>query len=185
MKVLDAKRRFTAAERRPHVAKLYKRGYSQSAIAEKFGVSQFTISKDIAKLEKQFKAEQAIIIVDRKMEMEMMIKETLAELWEQYELSKQDRKKVTTIKRRDGTVESVATITEKSIADPRWMQQIRGCYDQLAKLWHVNQPMQINVLQQEIIALLINGQVDIEEVRQDFPEIADKFFEQKGLLIDG
>lgn len=69
-------------ERRKEVAKLYLRGVSQTEIAERLGVVQSTISKDVSALLEQWKATQERTIDDAVTRQLEELKQIISTAWQ-------------------------------------------------------------------------------------------------------
>lgn len=111
---------------RAEMVKLMRRGYTQSTIAERFGVSQQQISKDWLNLHDEMKNEvkrDYVVVVNMRLEQ---LGEVLREAWEALEQSKSKVDK-------DGNEFSKP-------ADPEYMRVILSTIDQMCDLEGVAVP---------------------------------------------
>ncbi len=176
-----------AAERRPKVATLYLKGWTQANIAKQFGVSQQRISQDIKAIRKEW-LNSALRDFDTMKEQELRRIDVLeSEYWEQYEASKQDKE--TTTKEAIGVGESkrhkVKVTTVKRDGDPRYLQGVQWCVEQRCKILGIYEASKINVKVDDwktaVIDDLRNGQISPDEVNELWPDLASEFFKSAGV----
>ena len=106
-------------QRRMQVARIMLRGVtSQRALADKLGVSQTTIHKDIKVLEKKWIAEQLDNITETKARSLAELDQIIEEAWTAWEKSKKKKHQVTQRKKldKDGNefIETTTTVKEST-----------------------------------------------------------------------
>ncbi len=118
-------------EHRAQAAQWHKEGWSNQDIAEALGIAEYTVCRDLAFVRAQLMA-KAIDNMDAKLNAELeKINLIEQEAWEQWELSKKERTTQTATK---GSVNKNSLKIETRGADPRYMETIRWCSEQRAKL---------------------------------------------------
>jgi len=184
------KQTLPAAERRPKVATLYLKGWNQTSIAQQFGVTQATISKDLKAIRKEW-LESSIRDFDTLKEQELKRIDVLErEYWKQYEAS-QDAKETTSKEAIDiggKKRHKVRTTSTQRDGDPRYLQGIQWCIEQRCKILGIYEASKINVKVDDwktaVIEDLRNGQLSPEEVRELWPDLAGEFFRLANVATD-
>jgi hypothetical protein len=116
-----------ANERRPKVAELYLAGKHQTAIAEVFGVSQATISRDLDAIKKDWQ-ESALVVFDEIKAKELAKVDNLErEYWDAWQESK-------VLKSKDDDGEDVRLSKD---GDPRFLSGVQWCIEQRLKIFGV------------------------------------------------
>jgi len=141
---VSTRRQQQIADRRRNVANLYLRGDWQPAIAEKVGVSQSTISRDLAVVRKQW-------LKDASRDYDAKVAEELAkidaielEAWTEWEKSK-DRKRAKKMTKKSlkgdavQLIEETATI-ETLLPEARYLEIIQKCVVRRCKLLGLDAP---------------------------------------------
>lgn len=107
----STKKRAIAGKRRQEVAEMYLAGKHQSEIAEHFGVSQVTISKDIKILQREWQKEAT-----------MSVAEVISRELQELKRLKKEHK------------EAYNRSTKNSNGDPRFLDGILKCTEQILKI---------------------------------------------------
>lgn len=128
-------------------AELHLKGWRQIDIADRLGLSQSTISNDIAEIRQRWRERQAVAI-DEALSREIAnIALMERELWEAWEASKRTRRRVVQESERqrnkDGQPEGNAQMVqvgqkvtvEERTGDPRYIEKLQWCSEQRAKLY--------------------------------------------------
>jgi predicted transcriptional regulator len=121
---VNARKNLVLANRRQRVAELYLKGLSQGAIAEELGVKQSTVSRDLKRIQEDWR-QSTIRDFDLARE-EQLKKLTMVEQegWSGYERSQKPQQEAR-VKEGD---QSKATKTMKSrVGDPRFLDVILKC----------------------------------------------------------
>ncbi len=134
-------RKTEIASRRQQVAEMYLRGMYQADIADKLGVNQATISRDLAELRKEW-LERSINHIDQKKAIELAKLDRLeVTFWDAWERSLQDAETVIV---RDGPIGS--THEKKSVGqsgNPAFLEGVLKCIDKRCEIIGINAPKQI------------------------------------------
>ena len=146
----QTKKKLKAAARRPQVATLYLKGWSQGDLAAEFNVNQSTISRDLEKIQQGWlKAAKASFDAVKAKEL-ARIDRLEREYWEQYEASKKPFKKVVTKGKGKGdakqpTTLEKTTVVEDRLGDSRYLVGIQWCVEQRLRIFGVYEETKIRV----------------------------------------
>lgn len=123
--------------RRAIVSDMYLKGYQQTVIAKKVGVTQQQVSYDLKILMQQWKAEQ-LKNIDEMVTAELIkINKLEVEYYEAWEKSKG---KDTTIK-RSGKIEKpefIQQVENSNFGDPRYLAGVQWCVNKRCELLGLN-----------------------------------------------
>ena len=179
-------------DRRVKVARDYLAGDYQTVIAERYGVSQGTISNDLKAIRLQWQEEYAATFDTMVAEQLAKIDKIERQAWQAWEDSKKDAETVT----QEGTAEMVAKITKKRVGqtgNPQFLQQVQWCIEQRLKIIggyakDKREERKLNNEEKwitELIEALQKGRVSPEEVQVLFPDLAESFFIRAGVNVSG
>ena len=133
------------------ISDLYLKGNGQYQIAEKLGISQATVSRDIKVLIRYWKIMQQKNVDSLKEQELAKINKLEVEAWEAWEKSKTQFRS-TTIKRQGLTKENIETLpaettvrTEDQCGDPRFLQSVQWCIQRRIEIFGLNSPLEVNV----------------------------------------
>jgi predicted transcriptional regulator len=130
------------------IAKLDRRGYSQSEIARVVGVSQQQISEDLKVIRKRYREEAMAEYKERVEEKRAQLREVRAEAWRAWERSKKDARKVVEEERTlsDGTEgsEKKTTTTEGQLPDATYLRVVIETLRDECSLDGLNAPQKVN-----------------------------------------
>jgi len=132
------------AQRQEQVANLYLRQMSQMEIAETLGVSQQTISNDLAAIKRRWHQQATIKIESAKAAEIARINLLERQYWHAWDASK-GSKEVTKSKRTDAT-ETKAEVQverESQTGDPRYLEGVRWCVTKRCEILGLNAPTKI------------------------------------------
>lgn len=119
--------RVARVARRKDVAKLYLKGWTQAAIAEKLGVAQGTISSDLRMVQKEWR-QSAVRAVQARHVIEMAKLDALErELWEAWETSRQPTRGVGIVKEVATGKEMHRSNQKEQNGDPRFLAIVQKC----------------------------------------------------------
>jgi hypothetical protein len=127
------------------ISKLYLEGHSQWEIHTKLGISQATVSRDIAILIRYWRI-SATKNIDTAMQIELTrINKLEIEYWQAWERSKEENKKKS-IKQKYITSElkqplEISSATEDRNGDPRYLQGVQWCVETRCKILGINAPI--------------------------------------------
>jgi len=152
------KSRFPAqiARDRRHIGTLYLQGCLQADIAEKVGVSQATVSRDLKALHKKWLASASRDFATAKAKEIAKIDHLERTYYAAWERSCEDAKTITqkqkgkAAKRKDQDGEFIAErpaevskISKEQAGDPRFLQGVQWCIDKRCKIWGVDAPVKV------------------------------------------
>ena len=110
----------------------YLRGDTQMAIAERLGLSQGQISRDLAKVQKRWRESSLVDINEAKQRELERIDVLEREYWQAWENSKGEQQRSTASKTGD---QSRAQIVKyESAGDPRFLAGVQWCVEQRCKI---------------------------------------------------
>ncbi len=136
------------AERdRLQVSRMYNEGYIQFEISQKLGISQATVSRDIAFLIAQWQKDGLKNIDEQRTRELMRINKLEREYWEAWEASKAG-KKVTHSKdvhEIDRSRQEIGERLEEIPGDPRYLAGVQWCISERCKLLGLNAPEHLKV----------------------------------------
>jgi len=130
------------------ISKLYLEGHSQWEIHTKLGISQATVSRDIAILIRYWRI-SATKNIDTAMQIELTrINKLEMEYWQAWERSKGESKKKS-IKQRGHKQQEGADVIPVEISsqvedrngDPRYLQGVQWCVETRCKILGINAPI--------------------------------------------
>lgn len=148
-------------QRREAVSRMYRRGIAQWKIAQKFGVTQQTISIDLKTIREQWR-ESAIRDFDSHREEQLAkLDEIEREAWNAWQQSKQDAITHVGGISADKTVDK--TTTAKQVGDPRYLQIVKDCIERRCKMLGLDAPEKIEH----------GGKLEIETVKQAIADLSD------------
>lgn len=163
------------AEREQHLIQMaaYRlKGWTQHQIAEALGISQATVSGDLAEVHRRWEAEQVKKIEQYKTMELARIDKILAEAWTSWERSKEKRRERVTQRStgEDGesTRRSVKTVDQ--LGDPRFLREIARCIEARCKilgLFASDDNGFTDAVRNEIHKIVINNTV----ANRDHPQI--------------
>lgn len=138
---------------RRRIADLYLQGETQIDIAEKVGISQGTVSRDIKFLQ-DFWLKSSLIDFDEAKSKELAKVDRLErEYWDAWERSCEDAESTTEkeIELDDRTIRKEATQTAKGQAgDPRFLAGVQWCIEKRCKILGLDAPIKKDVLNKEL-----------------------------------
>lgn len=138
MAARSTKDEMTYTERRMEVATLYLEGWRQSDLAERFGVNQSTISRDLAAIRQQWLESTLIDFNEAKARELARIDKLEREYWEQYEASKGGRTVATVQEAAGGKRQTVRK--ETRTGDPRYLSGVQWCIEQRLRIFGLYAP---------------------------------------------
>ena len=110
----------------------YLRGDTQMAIAERLGLSQGQISRDLAKIQRRWRESSLVDINEAKQRELERIDVLEREYWQAWENSKGEQQRSTASKTGD---QSRAQIVKyESAGDPRFLAGVQWCVEQRCKI---------------------------------------------------
>lgn len=119
------------------ISSRYLRGEYQVDIAKSLGVSQGTVSNDLAELQRRWMASSIRDFDEIKAQQLARIDELEREYWEQYQASKKPFRRVTRKRRgtkpEDAQIERAVTIEQRT-GDPRYLSGIQWCVAERNKI---------------------------------------------------
>lgn len=142
----------TTAERDAHrqrIAELYLRQWSQLDIANELKISQPTVSRDLAAVQKQWR-ESAVLDMNEAKQRELARIDTLErEYWQAWEASKKDivttRQKGIKIEGREVDVKEVTLEKRTSTGNPAYLAGVMSCIEQRCKILGLVAPPNVNI----------------------------------------
>lgn len=194
--------KFTSAERRAHiltVESLYLSGNTQADIAARIGVSQQQISKYLAKLQSAWLARLGEKLESAKGRELARLDRLEREYWDAWERSKQNIP-TTANKAKTVTVEAYTeaglmevpalerewTHTERGqVGNPSFLQGVRDCIEMRMRIvgGFADKAILIKTPEDKIVEYLRAGKLDPAEVRARFPNKAQAWFAQAGIVV--
>jgi len=139
----------TIDHHRKIIAELYLKQWRQVDIAEKLGIDQATVSRDLSAVRKMWRKD-ASLSFDAAKAQELARIDTLEnEYWRQYEASQEEFVRTMTEKnlppvteggrQKEGTTKA-RVIKETRIGDPRYLSGIQWCIEQRCKILGIEAP---------------------------------------------
>lgn len=136
----------TEAERdRREISRLYLKGMYQTDIAEKLGLSQPTVSRDIKLLIEEWKVERVYDINEAKARELAKVDNLELEYWDAWRRSQENAEKE--IKKAKGITkdgknvnQEVQKISEGQVGDPRFLTGIQWCIERRCLILGVDAP---------------------------------------------
>ena len=110
----------------------YLRGDTQMAIAERLGLSQGQISRDLAKVQKRWRESSLVDINEAKQRELERIDVLEREYWQAWENSKGEQQRSTASK--DGDRSRAQIVKYESAGDPRFLAGVQWCVEQRCKI---------------------------------------------------
>ncbi len=152
-------------DRRREAARLYREGHTQAAIADRLGVHQGTVSKDLEAVRAEWAAAAAADVGVVKARELAKLDAMEAELWEAWRRSvgehvKQTR--TTTPGPGDTVRVEVSEVREELAGDPRYLAQIRDCVERRCKILGLDAPKELRT-SGDVAVKVVSG-VDLERV---------------------
>jgi predicted transcriptional regulator len=145
------------ASRRQKVAEMYLSGSYQSSIADKLGIDQATVSRDLAELRKEW-LERSINHVDQKKAIELAKLDRLeVTYWEAWERSKQNAR--TVIKRHTPDGNSTERKIEQKVGNPTFLEGVLKCIDRRCQLLGLDAPKRTEMTGKD------GGPIEVNDVR--------------------
>lgn len=147
--------------RRREILEKYCQGFSVAEIAAEIGITKGAINRHIGAMRKEWKQHRLEMIDDQKADIENGIRKVMREAWLAWYRSCEDQEVV-----REGKKMAhgePAPYSEKirkgQAGDPRFLDQVRSCLDQLVKLYGLNEPdkMDVNHHNNPLIVDLVVG----------------------------
>ncbi len=138
---LAPSKRLALLQRRRQVAELYLRSWTQTAIAERLGVTQPTICEDLKRIRQQWR-ESAIRDFDAAREQELQKLDLVErEAWAAWERSQQVQE--STRVTQDGSGKRAQKTVEHPVGDPRYLEQVHKCIAARRALLGLDAPTRI------------------------------------------
>lgn len=140
---------FTRQEHAARAVEMYLRRKTQRQIAAALGISQPTVSRYLRAAERKWAAENAHNLDALKAEELERIRVLEVDYQEGYERSKQQRRRTRTKTRHGGgggragdagTPVEVEVTTEQPVGDPRFLDGVKWCVEQRAKIFGMYAP---------------------------------------------
>ena len=110
----------------------YLRGDTQMAIAERLGLSQGQISRDLAKIQRRWRESSLVDINEAKQRELERIDVLEREYWQAWENSKGEQQRSTASK--DGDRSRAQIVKYESAGDPRFLAGVQWCVEQRCKI---------------------------------------------------
>ena len=159
------KTKFQKERDREQTADMYLRGMRQSDIAEKLGVSQQQISRDLKTIQKQWRELTTINLDEAKQKELARIDQVEREYWTEWERSRDERTKTRKEKALVGdgeTARGKATIeTEERLGDPRYLQGVQWCITKRCEVLGLNAPTKVDSSQTgDVLIRVVYGDED-------------------------
>ena len=125
----------TAFEREAQLVEIkdaYLRGDTQMSIAQRFGLSQSQISRDLATIQRRWRESSIVDIYEAKQRELERIDVLEREYWQAWEASKGEQSRSTASK--TGDVARAQVVKYESAGDPRFLAGIQWCIEQRCKI---------------------------------------------------
>jgi len=174
---------------RRRISDMYLRGVLQVDIAEELGLSQPTISNDLASLHKEW-LKTAVANFDSIKANELAKIDRLErEYWTAWERSQEDAetsKQVGVVvngKLKDGRAEK----TKKGQSgNPSFLTGVQWCIEQRLKIFGIYEAIKIREVswQDDIVQMLISGDISPADVKLAYPDLALDFFKRANVTAD-
>ena len=110
----------------------YLRGDTQMSIAERLGLSQSQISRDLAKIQRRWRESSLVDINEAKQRELERIDVLEREYWQAWENSKGEQQRSTASKM--GDVNRAQIVKYESSGDPRFLAGVQWCVEQRCKI---------------------------------------------------
>lgn len=148
---------FTDAEREEvllEVARLDRRGYSQYRIAKLIGVSQPMVHQYLQKIKKRYEEETLAERAAKVNEVYHTYRDIMAEAWDGYEKSKEDRKQR---KREDSVFGETSGYKESEtvegrLADVGYLRVVQECVSGIRDLYGLDAPKKVETDNRHTVA---------------------------------
>jgi len=127
-----------ADKRRPEVARLYLEGAFQTDIAEQLGVTQATISRDLARIRKEWISSATVNYNEAVAKELARIDNVEREAWEAWRRSQQDAVQVRSGVQAEKSTD--VTIRTGQTGNPAYMRVILECVKQRCDILGITQP---------------------------------------------
>lgn len=155
-------------QRRPHVAELYLRGWSQTRIGEKLGVTQATISNDLKAIQKAW-AESAIFDFNEAVGRELARIDNLEQVYWEAWFNSQAGATVRTASKSDAKGAASSVKTFDSVGDKRYLDGVQWCIEQRVKIMGLAAPEKITLSWKDKLPDEYKDRAD--EVQQQFTQL--------------
>lgn len=132
-------------EMRAEIATLYKRGWNQYELAEKFGLSQPAIWSHIRKMKDKWLEEQAAGIEEIQALQIERILDVMRVAWEAFEKSKGRRVRTTSVREPKDSKDSkmptkVTRHAEEMNGDPRYLDKVMWAIEKINQMYQLDKP---------------------------------------------
>ena len=125
----------TAFEREAQLVEIkdaYLRGDTQMSIAQRFGLSQCQISRDLATIQRRWRESSIVDLNEAKRRELERIDVLEREYWQAWEASKGEQQRSTASK--TGDVARAQVVKYESAGDPRFLAGVQWCVEQRCKI---------------------------------------------------
>lgn len=179
------------SERQAIVARLYMvEDMTQMEIAQELGVSQSTISKDVAKIHEEFKMRQTLPLQwykEQQLQKLNAIEKAAREGWER-SIGKSTRvvEKSSLDNNNQLVITEKVETTDELPGDPRFLNQMIACVDRRIRILGLDEPQEliINTLEGRLTKLIKEGRVTFDMLENDVGrQQALKFFNIAGMEV--
>jgi transcriptional regulator with XRE-family HTH domain len=160
------------AERRRGIAADYLRGMSQPKLAEKYGVSQPTVSRDLEYIRHEWLKSTLIDFNEAKARELAMIDDIQAEAWDAWARSKITKLKASTVDGPQGR--TVSAIKEERDGNPQFLAIVQWAIEQRCKIFGLYEAAKIS----------FNWRQAVEEQGLNAGDIFEKMVENFTKIID-
>jgi hypothetical protein len=165
---------------------MYLQGKLQAEIAEELGLSQSTISNDLASLHQEW-IKTAVSNFDEVKARELArIDQLEREYWQAWQRSLKNEE--TAIQKQ---IETAAGLRKEAMkkargqaGDPRFLDGIQWCIEQRLKIFGIYEATKLKIFgwQDEVLALIRDGRITLDDARQELgDELATELFERVGI----
>ena len=131
----------------------YLRGDTQMVIAERLGLSQGQISRDLAKIQRRWRESSLVDINEAKQRELERIDVLEREYWQAWENSKGEQQRSTASKQ--GELSRAQIVKYESAGDPRFLAGVQWCVEQRCKILGLYAPLRSEV------AATIDGELHV------------------------
>src|SRR5436190_3827327 len=175
---MAAHQKLEMLQRRQKVADLYLQGLSQASIAEQLEVSQTSVARDLAKIERSWR-ESAIRDFDAAKERELQRLALIEKnAWEGWKRSCQPIQSATVDGQAADSQKAKRTVKHQN-GQPRFLELVLECIDKRAKLLGLDAPL-------KVVPTTLDGQpLSKEERRAHIEAIMREHFGTEAVLDDG
>ncbi len=146
---MKGKRRSPAeiAKHRRQISNLYLQGYLQAEIAEKLGIGQATVSRDLKALQGEWLKSSLIDFNEAKAKELAKVDRLEREYWAAWEASKEDKETSTTEKvKGDKADRSKAQMRrEGQVGNPSFLRGVEWCIERRCKILGIDAPTGIDL----------------------------------------